>query len=113
MQKLSTICSKASKFLETHKWTKGAYSRDQNGNEVSIDSKKAVSWCVYGAICKVSGEILMSEKDLDDSYKRVVRIHGKKIGEDASYYNDFIAKDKRYIVRLLRRMAKDLKSRGL
>ena len=34
------------------KWTQGALARDINNNSVSFDSKKAISWCLMGALLK-------------------------------------------------------------
>lgn len=43
-------------FQSPHRWTRGAFARDERGGDVEVDSKRAVCWCVIGAIRKIYGD---------------------------------------------------------
>lgn len=47
-------------YTDESKWTKGAFSRDIDGNEKIFSDDSIVSWCLLGAIdkCYTSGEYM-------------------------------------------------------
>ena len=43
-------------FTSPDKWTQGAYARDASGYSVSPISRRAVAWCLNGALAKCYGD---------------------------------------------------------
>lgn len=49
-----TVLKRARAFLlKPGGWTKGRLARDKKGREVPVTSRRAVSFCAVGAICRV------------------------------------------------------------
>jgi len=61
--KKMTALQRVQRFFKTHDWTTGAYARNYNGIGVSPRSKKAVSFCIYGAArhMRINEETLRQE----------------------------------------------------
>jgi len=47
------------------KWTQGQIARDAHGEKTHADSDSAVSWCSFGAMIKVAGDIEVASKASD------------------------------------------------
>lgn len=60
---------KIHQLLKTRKqWIQGGLSRDKYGHDVSIHSKSAVCWCLYGALMKCYPRVeqyVIARKKLD------------------------------------------------
>jgi hypothetical protein len=52
---LATLCAARDLFTTPVAWNKrGNYAADATGKQVGVDSKRAVCWCVLGAVAKVA-----------------------------------------------------------
>ena len=94
MTSVKEMLLKGAKFLETHKWCRGSMFKDKNKEDCTID--KAYSYCALGAIAKAN-----NISDGEQVYKKVSPTLIWK-------FNDLTARDKREVVRFLRRLAKQL-----
>lgn len=85
-------------------WTQGKYACDSSHNIVSVRSRTAKCWCMTGALILVSGAMYGP-----NTYTRIVpndlilllceilvEVTGIK---NLVFFNDVIAKDKRYVLR--------------
>lgn len=53
-KEVAGILSEVRELLsDKSRWTKGSYARDKDGQPVGVRSRKAVCWCLEGAIRKV------------------------------------------------------------
>ena len=96
MTSVKEMLLKGAEFLETHKWSRGSLFRDKNKIPCNID--EACSYCAIGAIIKSNNtntNILFNE-------------FGRLSYHDLWKFNDFRARDKREVVRYIRRLAKQL-----
>jgi hypothetical protein len=46
------------RIAEPHRWTQWAYARNCDGADCSSHAQEACSWCVRGAVCRTSTELL-------------------------------------------------------
>jgi hypothetical protein len=90
-------------------WTMNAEARDLNGNIVHVTSDDAVSFCVLGAIHRITYKALAFRGYMAlaefEGYVRS-RLHG---GSSISHWNDHIAKDQEAVAIALENCAKGYK----
>lgn len=101
MDQLTLDLQQTIEFIKSHKWTRGALARTPQRTPWAPRSPSADRWCLLGAA--------MAANDVSISSDRLVAIDTAVLAEagvDAHHYNDFVAKDKRYIIRLLNRIIK-------
>lgn len=71
------------------RWTKGADSRDANGDPAGLYSERgAVCWCLDGAIFATAGKFGVASRDVMNVVDRQVR---RRVGDEhynAPTYND-------------------------
>ena len=85
-------------------WTKGAPARTSNGGMISPCDKKACSWCIYGAIVKVSHDMKETSKQL--LRNQLVTMIYRKIGDIGSW-NDSKEREHKDVINLLDGFIKD------
>lgn len=99
MTSVKEMLLKGAKFLETHKWHRGSMFQDKNKEICTID--KACSYCAIGAIAKANNISYVNQVYNNLNY---FIVSPGLILE----FNDYRARDKREVVRFLRRLAKQL-----
>ena len=105
MDQLSQDLQRTIEFIETHPWTKGALARrkyspkEKASPATSPFSSNANSFCLLGAAMRANNLRVPAQRliAIDDAVFA-------EAGRDAHRYNDFVAKDKRYVIRLLKRI---------
>ena len=99
MTSVKEMLLKGAKFLETHKWHRGSMFKDKNKKTCSIN--EACSYCALGAIAKANN--IPDVKQVYSSLNYFI------VSPDLIWkFNDRKARDKREVVRFLRRLAKQL-----
>lgn len=84
---------KAYELLEQKGWTQGASAKDGNGNEVSVHSPKACSFCANGALIKCYPQD-------NGQYNRIFT----ELGTTISYWNDHPSRTKLEVITLLKKL---------
>lgn len=102
--KVIKALNKAAEFLDKNGWTQGTYARDKDGNPVDPESKDAVSFCAVGVLDRI--------KAPNEVYAEVFHYLTNRKHSSIPSYNDKYAKDKRYIQRLFRNVAKEMLKNG-
>ena len=85
---------KLSEFFKENGWCKGGYAKDHNGCWDSVDSPKAVSFCLAGAMLKL-GYSFAEHIKVSDSF-----------GRNITTFNDLICESKEQLIN-------ELEKRGL
>ena len=70
MDEVDKILTKAAKILKTHKHCKGVLAKNKHGEQVHPLDKKAVSFCLSGALLRADNNRVPSEV-----YERIIRAH--------------------------------------
>lgn len=86
---------KAWKFLNKHKWCRGASALSAKGRLVDVTSKSAVSFCLIGAIEAVY------RKKAEQAFRPLLEKLGPLMISD---WNDNVCKSKRQAVALLKKL---------
>lgn len=103
-KRFSKILNQAANLLETKGWCKGEFAKnDETNDEVSPLSKYADRFCAIGAICAAN-------KSHSEPWELRSILDSNTPGGCIIEYNDSTAKDKRYVIRLFRRVARKLMS---
>lgn len=103
MDQLTQDLQRTLEFIKSHRWTRGGFARARR-KVVGPHHPDADRWCMLGAAMRVANIGLNGPgaRRLNDIDTVVIA----ETGYDASHYNDFVAKDKRYVIRLLTRIIK-------
>lgn len=76
-------------FQDPSKWCQGAVARDINGKPVGALSPDAVSWDLYGKLCKMNHETDTSFATLHTAYQEVqAKLPPGSRNTDLEYVND-------------------------
>ena len=96
--KYSEVYNKAADVVEKG-WTQGAFARDEQGNIRASKHRRAVSWCLSGALFLVFNPQFGLR-----SYKKIRNYLG--ISPSLSVWNDDLYRTQKEVVKLLRETAK-------
>jgi hypothetical protein len=92
------ILARAIEIIEKG-WTQGAAAKDAEGNDVGVDSEKAVSFCLVGAFTRAETELNIV--DVDGEYT-VIKFHVyNQFGMGLPTFND-TRKSKEEVLEVLR-----------
>jgi hypothetical protein len=109
-QKVVNGLQAVTSLLTKSKWGRNVYARNAKGEEVAATSKTACCFCTVGAIYHVAGknEKLASQMEEALYQQIVVKEHNVTVG--VLTYNDFVARDKREIIRMINRAIKNVET---
>ena len=97
-------------FYHDHAWTQEAYARDAKGAPVSIGDTEAVSWCLLGAMEKLSIDSNhhdnFSTMIADSLYNGLRKTHPDSFTGGIASLNDQFFASRDAMVEGLRRVAK-------
>lgn len=83
------VLEKAIEILETDGWCRKLMTDDKGHH------------CILGAMNKASFSLGLEEYEAEELVRQQLEKEG--FGGSYLYYNDYVAKDKRYVIRLLQR----------
>jgi hypothetical protein len=96
---------KPSEVLTKFGWCKREYAKDKSGERVAENNPTAVRFCAEGAIYRAYPGSINAKKRHNILDKLDSLIATKGVGcNGLTSYNDDIAKDKRYIIRLFKKI---------
>jgi hypothetical protein len=113
MDQLTIDLKRTVEFIKTHRWTRGGLAKRRRvpkhttSRVISPFSPEADSFCLLGAA--------MRANSLRVSAPRLAAIDNAVVaesGRNAEQFNDHVAKDKRYIIRMLNRIIQKRSTRG-
>lgn len=101
--KLKTALNYAADLVKDH-WTSGSFARDKYDLPVDLDSDKACSWCMLGAIFRTETDLKIDGREfLDFIYSNLP--NGLV---SITHFNDKIAQDGEQVSNVFRKMAEML-----
>lgn len=101
LRKAAALCARG--------WTQGEYARMKNGVPCAWDDKRAVKWCVLGAIWR-AGHDLGALLHVDKPLEILEQVTGTAIHEE---WNDARYRTKKQVVCALRKAAIRVAREGL
>lgn len=114
MTPIAKILNKAADLIETKGWCQWNEALDKYGDSVAFDSKKAASFCMMGAIYRVSEEII-HVFPIIQTLSKSIRTNSTSIPESAhiSDYNDAPRRTKKQVIAKLRKAAQKAEKEGI
>jgi len=105
MDQLTADLKRTVEFVKSHRWTRGGLAKRRRvpkhttSRTISPFSPEADSFCLLGAAMRANGLRVNAPR-----LAAIDTIIMSESGRSAEHFNDHVAKDKRYVIRLLNRI---------
>ena len=113
--KPSEVLSSAALLLEKSEWLRGRWAKDAEGHDCDPSDPQAIGFCLLGALqatCGIDRRVSSNVGDWDNYGKAHGYVSDIASPQHPAVFNDQVAKDKRQVVRVLRKASKLAASKG-
>lgn len=108
------LIERAKFILQTKGWTKGVFARTKDNISCNELSDKAVKFCAIGSLYRAQNDLDLSNQDCVRALNAIIKaLNAIRCFDnmyDIEFFNDKVAKDKRYIIRRFDKAIKTLKN---